>query len=398
MTGSLLTWTAEGPPTDPLLLRDLFVDPLDLVGFLRCRYLDSYLKDGGSKLKLLVGREGSGKSHLCHFLAAAAKDLGYITRVVSAGELPLFSFDQIYRQIMTGVDPADLVRKYTLALVKGLGYTYPGQEERFLDWAIAQGRDGRLVSRELQDHLGRDLTLDRDLDRSFATALTLLAADELGMRPLDPAARLAVIAWLQGHPVSARQRNWLQIRKAIDRYSARLIFRSFLHFLPKAGVKGVVLVVDDFHLVTETRPGGPVKYTRTRRDDLYESMRQVIDEVDALKGFLMLLSGRRALLDDEKHGVRSYEALWMRLQNEVRSAKVNRFADLLDLDAIWEQHGHAGLVEIADRLARLAGGGPLQNLACLHEQIKSLDLTVSETAPVRRTVSLVLDASGGRES
>jgi hypothetical protein len=392
-----LILTADGPPADPLLLEQLFVDPLDLFAFLRHRYLESYLKDGGSKLKLVVGSEGSGKSHLCHVLAAAARELGYLARVVSAAQLPLFSFDQIYRQIMVGVDPGDLVRKYTLSLVKSLGYAYPGQEVKFLEWATSQGRDGRLVIRELQDHLGRDLYLDRDLDRSFATALLVLASDELGMRPLDPVARRAAIDWLQGKPVSARQRNQLQIRKAIDRYSARLIFRSFLHFLPKAGVTGVVLVVDDFHLITQGPPVGPVRYTRGRLDELYESMRQVIDEVDALQGFLMVLSGRRALLDDEKRGVRSYEALWMRLQNEVRSAKVNRFADLLDLDSVWEQQGHAGLVEIASRLAPRAYGGSLQALPCLHEQIMNLDLT-GETSPVRKTVRLVLDASGGHKA
>lgn len=394
MTVSPLALTAEGPPAEPLL-RQLFVDPLGLADFLRCRYLESYVKDGGSKLKLVVGREGSGKSHLCHVLAAMASELGYIARVINANELPLFSFDQIYRQIMVGVDPGNLVRKYAVGLVRSLGYNFPAHDDKFMDWAILQGHDARLIRRELRDHLGPDLIQDRDLDVSFATALGHLAGDELGISSLDPAARTAVVAWLQGHPVPARQRNRLHIRKAVDRYSARLLFRSLLHFLPKAGVRGVVLVIDDFHLVTEARPGAPIRYTRARRDELYESLRQVVDEVDSLKGFLMVLSGRRALLDDDKHGIRSYEALWMRLQNEVRSAKVNRFADLLDLDAVWEQQGHAGLVEIAAKLAPLVGGASLPELPCLQEQITGLELTGGGISPVRKAVRLVLDASRG---
>lgn len=116
-----------------------------------------------------------------------------------------------------------------------------------------------------------------------------------------------------------------------------------------------------------------MRYTRARRDELYESIRQVIDEVDALKGLLMVLSGRRALLEDEKHGVRSYEALWMRLQNEVRSERVNKFADLLDLNQVWLQHGHSGLVQIASNLVRLIGGEPAGAIPCIEEQVMSLD-------------------------
>jgi hypothetical protein len=368
------------------------VDPLGLAAFLRQRYLETYLAEGGSKLKLVIGREGAGKSHLCRYLAVQAGELGYLVRVVSASELPLFSFDQIYRQVMTGVSPSQLVKHYTLNLVRGLGYAYPGQEQSFMEWIISQGRDGRFVSRELQDRLGHDLLGDRDLDRSFATALATLAVDELGARQLDPGARAALIAWLQGHAVSARQRNRLQIRKTIDRYSARLIFRSFLHFLPKAGVRGVVLIIDDFHQVTESRPGSLVRYTRGRRDELYESIRQVIDEVDTLKGFLMILSGRRALLEDEKHGVRSYEALWMRLQNEVRSERVNRFADLLDLDQVWLQEGHSGLLRIAGSLARLVDGASASAIPCIEEQVLNLEWA-GGISPVRRTVRLVLDAA-----
>ena len=47
-------------------------------------YLDNYIASGGSKVKVLVGGEGSGKTHLIRCIQQDAKTLGYETVYLSA--------------------------------------------------------------------------------------------------------------------------------------------------------------------------------------------------------------------------------------------------------------------------------------------------------------------------
>ena len=47
----------------------------------------------------------------------------------------------------------------------------------------------------------------------------------------------------------------------------------------------------------------------------------------------MILSGRYPMLEDEKRGFKSYEALWMRLQSGLVTVnRFNRFADIVNMD------------------------------------------------------------------
>jgi hypothetical protein len=46
----------------------------------------------------------------------------------------------------------------------------------------------------------------------------------------------------------------------------------------------------------------------------------------------------RELIDDEIVGIKSYQALWMRIQNEVDSNRFNRFSDIIDLDRLAKLH------------------------------------------------------------
>jgi len=42
----------------------------------------------------------------------------------------------------------------------------------------------------------------------------------------------------------------------------------------------------------------------------------------------------RKLIDDENSGLKSYQALWMRIQNEVEGERFNYFTDIVDTDKL----------------------------------------------------------------
>ena len=49
-------------------------------------YLEEYVANGGSKIKFVTGRAGSGKTHLMDLLTLKAEALGYTTVSISARE------------------------------------------------------------------------------------------------------------------------------------------------------------------------------------------------------------------------------------------------------------------------------------------------------------------------
>jgi hypothetical protein len=58
------------------------------------------------------------------------------------------------------------------------------------------------------------------------------------------------------------------------------------------------------------------------------------------------------LLDDERTGLKSYVALWMRIQNEIISSRFNKFSDFCDMDRFSEStFDNRTLVKMSERLA-----------------------------------------------
>jgi hypothetical protein len=104
-----------------------------------------------------------------------------------------------------------------------------------------------------------------------------------------------------------------------------------------AGFAGIAVAVDDLEMLIETSVLEEVRYTKMRREDAYESIRELIDGIDTLGCFMIVFAMDRSLLEDETKGLKSYQALWMRIQNEISSDKVNRFADIIDLDKVERQ-------------------------------------------------------------
>lgn len=61
----------------------------------------------------------------------------------------------------------------------------------------------------------------------------------------------------------------------------------------------------------------------------------------------------RELMDNENAGLKSYQALWMRIQNEIVGERFNRFTDLVDLDRLAAQEYTPDIiVAISESLAR----------------------------------------------
>lgn len=323
-------------PRDLALAQSLTVGLEPLTGFLRRHYLEAYLPEGGSKIKFAVGRPGSGKTHLAACLLHEAEELGYLTVSFSAGEVWLHDFRETYLGILRRCSLDGILSDCAAQIVREMGYDSAevGENRRFLDYLAEKGEGDALSKGEIRSALRRVFTRNPLLDSSFAACCSLLVGDTLGYPVLEPANRELILAYLNGSKaVKPAQIRALGVTPSgITRYNARNLLRSLSELVHLGGRPGLLLVIDDLELLLHRGGEGRLNYTKLRREDAYESIRQLIDDIDSMHHLMVLFCADRELLDNENYGMKSYQALWLRVQNEVVSTRFNRFADILDLD------------------------------------------------------------------
>ncbi len=172
------------------------------------------------------------------------------------------------------------------------------------------------------------------LDNTFAVCCSLLTGDLLGYPVLENTSRELIYAWMHGDPtVKASQMKAIGMSPVrVSKYTARNLLRSLCEVIHLSGRPGLLVVIDDLEQLISKNTDGQIRYTKGRREDAYESIRQLIDDIDNMRFVLFMLAFDRELIDNEDYGLKSYQALWLRIQNEVISTRFNGFADMIDLD------------------------------------------------------------------
>ncbi len=328
--------------------RGAFVDPGGIVAFWSDEYLRSYVAEGGSAVKWLRGREGSGKTRLLAEMRSVAADEGFLTAGVSAREVQIGRFDELYRAILGGLSLEAIALQFAVEAARRAGAAEfrPGQDGDLEAYLVARGRPGAAVAADLAGALDF-LYAEPRIAPPVATALRHLAyawlrpefAQEFGHRE-------TAAAWMSGGKVSGTLRRRAGIGMAVDRFGAREILRSLLYAQRLVGGKGLLLTIDDMDCLLGGE--GQVRYTRLRRDDAFEAVRELIDEGQGMPGLFVLFAGRPELFDDERAGLRSYAALAMRVEPEVESVRPNPFDDVKDLDGVWRRDWPAWRTALAE--------------------------------------------------
>lgn len=325
------------PPEDGELLDAITVGKPVWEDFVVEYYLErgAYVADGYSQLKFLLGRPGSGKTHLLRRLARRAEELHYLPVLLSAKELRLQYVNDIYTAVMRRVNLDELITRLANRVIRELGYD-PGElpaGQTFLEWSVqAKNHIPELVRRDVRDTLGRIFKRERT-EPSFSLATTQLTSDILGTHPRTPEDKNTIVRWLHGEKLLAAELNRVFIPRSVDRYNAREMFRAFASFTRQQGYTGLFLAIDEMEDLLAKRPEtGRFKYGRVALTDVYQSIREFIDDLPDIPATLVIFAGRSELLWDEQRGIQSYDALWLRIQHEVVAPIFNPFAQLVDLD------------------------------------------------------------------
>lgn len=312
-----------------------------LPDFLEREYLDSYVAAGGSKIKFLTGRPGCGKHEIMAEICRRAVDCGYRTVRFSAKDIWLHDFKDVYLEILRQCDVEACLAGCAAEIIRSMGYD-PREipkDATFMDYLSSIGEGDPVNRREIRQELRKIFLENPRMDNNFAICCSLLCGNILGHPLLEAGSREVLLEWMHGSSnvkLSMLRAQGLSPSR-ITKLNARHMLRSLVEVICAGGSRGLCVAIDDLEILLNRSGLDEIHYTKNRREDTYESIRQLIDDIDSQNHMMFIYGFDRALIDNENAGLKSYQALWMRIQSEVAGSRFNCFSDMLDLDLLWEQ-------------------------------------------------------------
>lgn len=299
-------------------------------------YLRTYVPAGGSTVKVVVANE-TDRVSIREGLASSAAAAGFRYAHVDSAKRRVHLVHQLFWEVATQIPWADVAAGVLRRALVEDNRNVPISGALTLE-ALAEANDQttRELTRDLRrlvsNRVYKDYTLSREF-RSAATALCRAVYDDsadLQREATD------VMAWFGGTLQRIAALKRLGIFRKITRSNARQLFYSTSSWLRSAGEPGIVVTVDiaRYVLGKDAPPAAFAAYTKLAALDLNEVLRQFIDATDELSGAVLVFLTDERFLTDRERGLGSYEALRLRLTDDVRDRhRPNPLAPMVNIAA-----------------------------------------------------------------
>ena len=323
----------------------MFIRPAEWLTIVQREYLQGFICDGGATVKFIVPTEEINHGGLRQGLRSIAEAEGYQFAWVDAATTRVYMIDQLFQEVAQQVDWDELSFSFVSRILTEQGLTLPSERFDFTlqNLAALNQRDVRLLQQELLALPEKRLLQDYRMNQEFRLAMIRLGQAQFGGDGMSPVPAEVIKEWLYG-----RLRRLVELKPAlifqkVARDNARYLLSSLSYWLHLAGKSGLVLMLDISRcLVQRPRPKEQQDesryYTLAMVLDTYEVLRQFIDATDELEFcFVVVIAPPAFLHPDERRGVYSYDALRMRIWDEIYDKqRVNPFSTLLRLSSTTE--------------------------------------------------------------
>lgn len=311
----------------------------DYARFLGAEYLHGYVPAGGASVKLAVVGDDDVAHRFRLALADAATEAGAHHVHVAAEDTRVHLIDQLFLAVSAQVDWSGIGRAVLAAAYDAAGMPAEPGRLTVADVAARYDLDARELFRSVRRELERSVLDDPTLAREMRRAVLRLAQAE--MSDADAAPAQAVLGWLRGEKVPARELKEALIFGRVARHNARALLASLGRLLLRTSGAGLVVHLDMRRLAEARRPPlehrSGIYYSKAAVLDAYELLRQLIDATDELAGILVVAVVPGELVTDEMRGLPAYSALQLRVADEVRDRRrPNPFASLVRLEVRLE--------------------------------------------------------------
>ena len=316
------------------------INGLDYASFLDDEYLSTFINDGGGAVKFAVALDDQQAGVFSEALAGRATDEGFVVVSVDAALTRVHMIDQVFFAAARQINWDSLARTTVRTAWAAIAHAVPDDSDDLSVSGVAErhGVDpaelSRDVNRDLQKRIGRDYAMVQE----FRIAMLRLCQAPLATGQVTDAEHDAVLEWLRG---DLRQMSLLRsatIFRKVGRHNARHLLFSLAHWLSVNGKAGLVLQLDVRRLGFARRPQADERnglyYTKAALLDAYELLRQLVDNTDELSHCCVTVLCAPEFLTDQNRGVDAYQALKLRIIDEVRDLRRdNPYSSLIRLGA-----------------------------------------------------------------
>lgn len=310
----------------------------DYVGFLEGEYLRGYVDAGGAAVKFAVAPDAAVADFFAEQVREVAESDGYVVATVDAATTRVHLLEQVFFGVARQIDWDQLAAVTVRTAVAAAGYPAPeGADGLSVDLLATSHRvDPRELKRDVDRELQQRVHRDYAMVQEFRTAMLRLCQAQLRTGQVADAEHAAVLDWLRGDLRQISALKSALIFRRIGRHNARLLLFSLAHWLAVNGRAGLVLVLDIRRLGFARRPVPAERegyyYTKAALLDAYEVLRQLVDNTDELANCCVVVVPAVEFLTDTGRGLDAYQALKLRIFDEVRDReRDNPFSSLVRL-------------------------------------------------------------------
>ncbi|MEA3282291.1 MAG: BREX system ATP-binding domain-containing protein [Euryarchaeota archaeon] len=228
-------------------------------------YLGSFVKDGGSAFKMVIGVYGGGKTHFLYCIREIAWNYDYIASyiVLSPEHTPFYKLEQVYRTIASNLiypqTPEELLSGYDRGIEAVIKAWYSRKYQE-----MAGKLPDDLIAQELNAYasaLGpyESMSFKNAVKEAFLS-LTERRDDDFTL----------IIQWLEGENPPKNLLKDFKIFEKIDKSTAFKMIRSLVQWVRDIGYAGIVVLMDE----AEQTPS----MTTKQKAALLSNIRELIDE------------------------------------------------------------------------------------------------------------------------
>ena len=228
-------------------------------------YLRSFVRDGGSAFKMVIGAYGGGKTHFLYCIREIAWKYDYITSYItlSPEQTPFHKLEQVYRAIVANLvyrqTPEELLSGYDRGIEAVIKKWY---NEKYQE--LSAKLTGDAVSRELNTYAS---SLGPYESISFRNAVkeAFIAISERREEDFT-----LIMQWLKGENPPKNMLKGFKIFEKIDKSTAFKMIRSLVQWIQEIGYSGLIVLMDE----AEQTPSMSSK----QKSLLLNNLRELMDE------------------------------------------------------------------------------------------------------------------------
>ena len=317
----------------------MYVTPQDWLKIIRREYLQDFIRRGGAAVKFIVPMEEIGHDQLRDQLRKASEEEGFLFAFVDAASTKIHMVDKLFHEVARQVNWDEMAYSFVTQILKENRYELPSRRDEFNlhQIALLNNREERLLRREAQTWLERKIYRDFEMSQEFRIAMIRLCMAQLDPVEASPFLSNTVKEWLRGELRLISTLKEALIFQKVARHNARHMLFSLARWLKVIGMSGLVLNLDISRYTVSARPKDPgdsFYYSAPATLDAYEVLRQFIDGTDELECCLIAVVAPREFLPGERRGLDCYDALRLRISDEVRDRhRQNPFSSLIRISS-----------------------------------------------------------------